>query len=463
MPSRPQRIAARLAVGLCSFAGACDGPGNSGVYAPDPNLVRDVPWLNGVMPAVESGVAVVPPMAVYPSIGFGLPDPGSQRTDCSTVGDYDFSTGWFDSFELHDKTDPSETTGVAAGWASYDDLSKYAFHAPGDATWYPGLAHTFHGLWGLPAERLPGPSCDGKPNDWVLHFRGGLFRKWGAGISHAFMDPVGQYRDTAFDDCKGGEDFCPATLSKGAPVDGAGLPATAKSGADYLQSHQFIDASSYDGVAFWARRGPEGFDRALVILTDKFTSGRLARENQKFCRRVRECHTRCLSGTPCSPDNPAADRPTYRCWDPKDPRFATPAGPQLPVIPIETQMDQMFPRCGPSACTSPSSYADPDFDGKQCRPYSYPAAEESGEYCFDPGDPPPPGRDERCQDGWQSSVPLTLDWKFFAIPFSQFAQAGFGKRAPFMDLESLDTLAFGAVMGWSDLYFDNVTLYRRKK
>ena len=123
----------------------------------------------------------------------------------------------------------------------------------------------------------------------------------------------------------------------------------------------------------------------------------------------------------------------------------------------------MYPRCGATACTSPSSYTDADFDGKQCRPYAYPASEESGEYCWNPEDPPPPDRDGRCQDAWQSSVELTLDWKFHAIPFKEFAQAGFGKKAPFMDLKSLDTIAFGAPTGWADFYVDNVTFYRRAK
>lgn len=457
MLSRPKVTVARLvAASLAALLSACDGPGNSGVFTPDPSLVRAVPWLNGVEPARDAtGNAVIPPMAVYPPIGFGLPDPGSQRTDCSPLASYEFSKGWFDTFEIVNPADPAET-GVAAGWASYDDLSKYAFHTPGDATWYPGLKGTIFAAWGLPAERTPGPVCNGVPNDWVLHFRGGLFRKWGGGVSHAFMDPVGRFRDTPYEMCKSPlDDFCPAPLAPNATVDSAGLPTTAANGDAYLQSHDFFDASSYDGVAFWARRGPEGFDRALVILTDKFTSSRLARENQQYCKRVKECRTRCLSGAPCSPDDPTSPNPIYRCYDPAQ-------GP-LPLIEIETQMDAMYPRCGKSACTSPNSYLDPDFDGKECRPYTYPAGEESGEYCWNPGDAPPPGRDERCQDGWQTSVPLTPDWKFYAIPFTQFGQAQFGKRAPYMDLKSLDTLAFGAVMGWSDMYFDNVTFYRRKK
>jgi hypothetical protein len=449
-----------VAVGafIAPVLAACDGPGNTGRSAPDPQLVRDVPWLNGVLPALDGMNPVVPAVPMYPPIASGFPDLGSQRINCAALAGLTFSAGWLDTFEPADPADPTRT-GLAAGWSSYDDLSQYAFHTPGDATWYPALApagggnNTFDWAWGLPAEKVPGPSCAGERNDWVLHFRGGLFRKWGGGMSHAFVDPVGKYCLTSGDG-KPVNDYCPPRPGSDGTIDSAGLPVGPRPGVDYQQSHEFFDVSSYDGIAFWARRGPEGFDRALVILTDKFTSGRLARENQKFCRRVRECHTKCLSGAPCSPDDPTAPTPTYRCFDPATTSFAS--------IGIDSQLDLMYPRCGPSACSSPQSYVDPDFQDKQCRPYTYGADGESGEFCWDPGDPPPAGRDDRCQDGWQTSVDLTPDWTFHALPFSAFNQVGFGKRAPYMDLKSLDTIAFGAVMGWSDVYFDNVTLYRRK-
>jgi hypothetical protein len=297
-----------------------------------------------------------------------------------------------------------------------------------------------------------------------LHFKGGLFRKWGGGISHAFTDPVGQYRATPYDACAPEDDFCPAPLAKGTTVDSAGLPTKATSSDDYLdgyrQSHDFFDVSSYDGIAFWARRGPEGSAQTLVILTDKFTSSRLARENQQYCRRIRECHSRCLSGAPCSPTTENGET-VYRCVDPA--QVVNGMLPQLPIS-IDTEVDQIYPRCGQSACTSPGTYLDPDFDGKPCTPYTFPSADESGEYCFDPKtDLPPPTRDDRCQDGWMTVIQLSSDWKFYALPWSSFGQVGFGKKAPRLDLKSLDTLAFGASMGWADAYFDNVTLYRRKK
>jgi hypothetical protein len=245
MPIRPRAIAlGRVAsVGAALALGAaCDGPGNSGREPLEPNVVELVPWQNGVVPHVDTSAApdpltnalpvIFPSLPAYPPIALGAPDPGPGRTDCSTVGQYEFSKGWFDSFELTRKgADPNET-GVAPGWATYDDLTKDSWHSPGDATWYPGLKGTFYTAWGLPAERTPGPSCDGTPNDWVLHFRGGLFRKWGAGISHAFMDPVGTYRGSPFEACADpNADFCPAPLPGDpttTPFDSAGLPTRAR-------------------------------------------------------------------------------------------------------------------------------------------------------------------------------------------------------------------------------------------
>jgi hypothetical protein len=461
MRCRPRGIDAGLLAVVAVFVmAACDGPGNTGKILPDPLLVRSVPWLNGILPALDSnGQAVVPDTAVYPPIASGLPDLGSRPAapaDCAAAAALEFSTGWFDSFEKTNPADPNSVA-VAPGWSSYDDLTKYAFHAPGDVTWYPGLVAGRDYEWGLPTDdAIPGPSCDGTPNNYALHLRGGLFRKWGGGISHAFTDPVGLYCTTP-PTCPTCNDFCPPAPAAGATVDSAGLPLTAPDGSSYAESHDFFDVSSYDGIAFWARRGPEGFDSSLVILTDKFTSDRLAHQNQKYCRRYRECYPTCLSGAPCSPVPDAADptKTIYRCIDPAD-------ADALSGITVDSERELMYPRCGPSACTSPPTYLDPDFDGKACRPYAFPANDESGYYCWNEGDPPPPDRDERCQDGWQTTVQLTPDWHFYALPWSQFGQVGFGKKAPYMDLKSLDVFAFGALMGWSDAYFDNVTLFRYK-
>jgi hypothetical protein len=263
-------------------------------------------------------------------------------------------------------------------------------------------------------------------------------------------------------------DFCLPLPPIDATEDSAGIPIRSAFAPPYAQSHDFIDGSKYEGIAFWARRGPDSQERLLVTVTDNFTSARLARENNKYCRRIRECRTRCDNGLPCTLVVDPGDMTTvYRCFDPSTGPFPFDNGSCPPPGTTRSQVpgsrtDLMYPRCGPSACTSPCTYVDNDFDKTECRPYTFPAADESGEYCFN-ADEPPPSRDDRCLDGWQGTVELTLDWHFYALPFSELRQGGYGKRAPYFNLKAIDTVAFTFIVGWADAFVDNVTLYRHKK
>src|SRR5262245_28392823 len=87
-----------VAAGFGILVASCAGPGtdartkfdagpNQGgpwLSSIDPKLVEQVPWLNGVQPAIGPGnEVIVPSVPVYPPIGQGLPDPGSHRADCS--------------------------------------------------------------------------------------------------------------------------------------------------------------------------------------------------------------------------------------------------------------------------------------------------------------------------------------------------------------------------------------------
>jgi hypothetical protein len=462
MHNRRTIIICLIAAAVAAAAAvACMGPGNTGQKAIDPALAQAVPWTNGVLDSLDdAGNAVVPSTPVYPPIASGLPDPGSRPPDCSALAGIETSTGWRATFEPD--TPQAGRIGVANAWTAFDDLTPGAFHVPGDVTWYPGLGGNFGALYGLPAVPMGGPSCDGKPNNWSLHFRGGQFRYWGGGMSSVFSDsffPAGS--------CPVDAGICPPPPAPGAPVDSAGLPRTAPDGGQYANdngmgsSHSFLDVSAYEGVSFWARRGPEGQDRMIVTMTDNFTSDHLARQNQKFCRRLRACYTRCLNGATCTllPDPTTADQDsgnvgalTYRCFNPEAGTF--PATP-------DALLELLFPRCGQSACTSRASYVDPDFDGKDCQPYTFPAADVSREYCFNPEDLPPPDRDGQCLDGWATTVELTTDWQFYTVRFSDMQQGGFGKKAPYFNLHAVDTIAFGFIVGWADLFLDNVAFYRR--
>jgi hypothetical protein len=316
-------------------------------------------------------------------------------------------------------------------------------------------------VWGLAADSVGGPSCNGVPNNYSLHYRGGIFTNWGGGVSTVFTDPVRVAPEPLCDSDAG---VCPPPLPDGAIIDTAGLPTGTPDGGAYAQSHAFMDASGWDGVGFWARTGLEGNPQVIMTVTDNFTSDRLARQNNKYCTRIRKCYTHCLNFAPCTaqPDPTNSDPqgvPIYRCFDPDSGPFPSQTNSLQTEVPALT--DLLYPRCGPSACTSPGTYIDPDFDTTQCLPYTFPAADISGEYCYNPGDPPP-NRDQQCLDGWARALTLTTDWKYYTVPFSELRQGGFGKVAPYFNTKAIDTIAFTIIVGWADFYIDNVSFYRNK-
>jgi hypothetical protein len=158
----------------------------------------------------------------------------------------------------------------------------------------------------------------------------------------------------------------------------------------------------------------------------------------------------------------------YRCFDPKKGAIPHPPAFQTPVTVTDVQiapddeLDVAYPRCGPSACTFRADYPDPDFEGKECRPYTFTSG-ESNEYCFNPSDPPPPSREERCGDGYTSNVQLSTEWKLYTVPFSEMRQGGYGKRSPEFDLHSAYSITLAWGPGNLDFFIDNVSLYRTKK
>src|SRR6185312_2564777 len=78
-----------------------------------------------------------------------------------------------------------DSVGIAEGWDTYDDLTYGALRVPGDVTWYAGLDASYTAVagtskWGTVAEQVANlPSCDGQPNNWALHVRGGRFDYFG--------------------------------------------------------------------------------------------------------------------------------------------------------------------------------------------------------------------------------------------------------------------------------------------
>jgi hypothetical protein len=447
-PSSKYPRAPRVWLALCATMVGCSGSANTGRERIPDALAEDVPWVRGRPPLRDSaGQVVVPDEPVFPDIATGKEDPGSSRADCRPLRGLEFSKVWFDTFEADDAF--PDAVGVAAAYAAHDDDSEGAFRTPGEVNWYPGMLGRHGAPWGLPADEIDdGPSCDGEENRWALHFKGGRFNRFGAGIGH----PLALLEPCPMPAGDGGPDdrLCPPRPAATDTEDAAGIPLKAKDGRPYAQAHVYWDVSGFDGLAFWARRGPEGQGSLTVVLDDKHTSDDLARENETYCRRQVPCTTFCRNRQPCSPVDPDDEATLHRCFDPDE-------GP-IPLTLDEAFVDEVYPRCGQSACTFPVSYPDRDHEGQACRPYTF-DVHLSGEYCFAEGEEPPDA-DERCGDGFARTVTLSTDWKFFKVPFHELRQQGFGKIAPRLDLTTVSNLTFVVPAGWADFYLDNITFYR---
>ncbi|HEX3851674.1 MAG TPA: hypothetical protein VHW01_11955, partial [Polyangiaceae bacterium] len=312
-------------------------------------------------------------------------------TDCYKEALYDFApwveTGEpIQVAQAGGNSDPGNLTGLAIRWAGADDNTRGSWRTPGFATWYPGLAISNDPnnpilnpiIWGTPAQSTadmgtvspfsapypgasrdangivqPGlaPNCnrnpDGTPkaaNNYVIHMRGAGFRYYGGNIAHIMAgDNYVKMGGYDYTDCPtdvpGKPSLChPAPVAlKGETVpshDSAGFPllptkSTTTAGTSYELGalHTYLDVSGYEGVSFWARRGPDSMGTLLVTIADKYTSDDMNRQNEQFCRRIFGCYSECQNGSICSKTDAETDAvgsPLYRCFDPKNGKIPSP-------------------------------------------------------------------------------------------------------------------------------------------
>jgi hypothetical protein len=465
---------------------ACSGSGNTGQYAPSENLVKQIPWTNGAVPVGDgNGGLYTSALPAYPPIGQDLADPGSLPVDCdSATAPYELAP-WIATMEPDQYGGAPGDMGLAIRWAGADDLTRGSWRSPGFTTWYPGLM-TMGLPWGTPAQSVtdpgredsrpfppgPVPVCQGAPNANVLHMRGANFRYYGGNVAHILAGD--NYADTNY--CPPNSDLCPPVTPEGATIDSVGFPTAptkngdASGGWQLRALHTYWDVSKYEGVSFWARRGPDSMGTLLVTINDKYTSDDQNRQNETYCRRIFACHSKCQNYGECLPSliegdttNAENPQPVMRCYDRAKgmPVGSTMAGDSSGMGSTDDLLDAIYPRCG-NTCTFRKTYPDADLEGKECRPYTFTSG-ESAEYCFNENDPPPPSREERCGDGFTSMVQLTGDWKLYTVPFSEMRQGGYGKRAPEFDLKSAYSITLGWGSGNVDFYLDNISLYRTRK
>ncbi len=417
--------------------------------------------------------------------GTCFPDPGSRPTDCSVAsGDEILPIVTFD--------DPDIMTGFfkAEGLYSYTDNTAHSGFSNGQSLCTASLPPIGGTTCGFEPWTEPVDLC--QPGDNALHLMGGPFLGWGGGIGISMQKLNG--RDTVNNDPN--KALC-------LPPDGGVLnPVCPPDDAEYAVRVAALDVSQYQGVSFWARRGPRGQTGLRVGVGDKHTDDDLnyyaTRETALtgvqqpiYCERVKECG--CLYNGPCTYYD-ALD--VSYCRDPSDPKTqrqcqnatnvngltilngnntnnnGTTTNCACGPIDVCNTDDSAFPNDPPIGSDGkPITTLDPDngmpvmadteFYGRACTPYQF--ADGTGtSFCFNPGtDPPPAPGSQRCGDHWVNSVDLTTDWQFFRVPFTELRQQGFAKKAEELDLHSVSVVRFTWDAGDIDYWIDSVSFYKQ--
>jgi hypothetical protein len=509
-----------LTVLVAGFAVWCDLPGGQVVK------------LNGT--ATTSGTC----------IGACVADPGSGPVDC-TVQDQ-VETLPIESFDNY----PGTFGASAQDLFTYTDgtapiyYTDYLGRQAGGNTCYPSASGScnFEPPVAKPSAMPPIGNCKPPADDGfspgILHLYGGPFLAWGggAGMSMTKMngrDPQSGYggpfgnqgTNIAIDPnapkavcCTSGAILtgsAPGSVSECVPTPNAKFAAICPpTTAEFAVSIAAVDVSAYEGVSFWARRGPNGQAGLRVMVGDKYVDddlNYLAQRQQAatgepqplYCSRNRECA--CRNFQACQPYSAETLANTLNTSTMVN--FPAPPGSILGSAQDNTQLSfcglptglylvsvcasQLF-NCvglngGPSSCCERTNCdqpypafpcdqlpdagkfagaagagipGDPQFYGRPCTPYTW-ANGIGSSYCFDPAtDPPPAPPTEICGDFWMETVTLSTDWTFYMVPFTALRQQGWAKKSEFFDLHSVSNVRFSWDIGWIDYWINELSFYR---
>ncbi len=275
--------------------------------------------------------------------------------------------------------------------------------------------------------------------------------------------------------------------------------------ADYAVRVAALDVSEYDGVSFWARRGPNGQPGIRVNVGDKGTDDDISYLTTRYnathpdedpqplyCQRLRECacrnHKACkfrkkpeaLSVDPSFAES-KYDEAWYCGTEKQDGDLSSYStdlsGAGSVVVCGQTACDRHYPayqndyadggitdsidkEIGADGVKHDIYGSDVQFSQRPCTPYAFPNGVVSS-YCYDPKkDPPPIANVDQCGDHWMTTVNLTTDWQFFKVPFKILRQQGWAKKSPQLDLHSVSVVRFTWDIGWIDYWFDDVAFYK---
>ena len=393
------------------------------------------------------------------------PDPGPRLVDCATAEqnflfDEDPAPLWTFEELAVGRMEP-----LARGMYSYTDNSTVIktftiFDTQAGyrvvKTWEPRTATL--------------PRCSDKTNkndeNQAIHIQGGPFLAWGGGV-------------------------------------GIGMKNFPNVQGSVAVEQAMVDESEWEGLSFWARRGPDSQVGMRVLVGDKYTDDDISYlmykadpSTPRYCERVRECaclnHQACASvdlmranggvGDPTNPIIPATCRPAVaHLGDEQSMMFCgTPAvingaesaagstsqcntcegsnvGPG-----VETRCNEKWPAYPDDAAPGGPVGTDAQFYGRPCTPHTLRNG-TSSYFCFDPAK----GErfyenTEQCGDHWTNVVNLTSDWQFYTVPFNSMLQQGWAKRSAKLDLTAISVVRFTWDGGWIDFWIDEVRFYRRK-
>lgn len=359
--------------------------------------------------------------------------------------------------------------------------------------------------------------CIGQTDNEALHFKAGPFTNWGGGLgrhlkclNNADSDaPPNTGRVKIFPPeepvedpdeepvelkpieraCEGSDPMQACSTVRENPEDepqdeASRLARTAcpqrdidfiRSGGDYSKlenpDEEFLlgatlDLSEWDGVSFWGRRSNDSDAGVRFALGDRTTSDdinflqyHINPGTKRACERNVECG--CPGDSPCTFDA-ERDPLEWRCYD------AAPQnnGPgELDQDPAEIDVEK-FQICGQTMCTDDFAafgITDMQTYGTTCQAFTSRGGYED-KYCFHKEEGPfPVDGPDKCGDHWVQPVRLSNQWQFYKIPFTSLLQEGWAKESFKLDLTSLAVLRFTFGTGYSDIWIDDVRVYRDLK
>jgi hypothetical protein len=304
---------------------------------------------------------------------------------------------------------------------------------------------------------------------YVHHIRGGLFREWGGGMGRNLATfaasagcPLGPSRE-------GDPEICPEADERIEPV--ADLPENAATLRNRFYD-TVADLRGWEGISFWARQGPNNTGGIRVYVGDRQLDDDVAYHEYRagiepMCGRARECG--CRNHRPCQLSDDLSITQTF-CWDPD---LDGSISELRQWYMTNSTLDRFEARylCGASACDDPNPTYTPETDAlfntaavggtSECLPYKL-TNDLEDYFCYDKNDPAtfPPDGPQRCGDGWAKGVTLTQNWQFFAVPFTELRQEGYGKEFQYLDLSKITLVRFTWSQGWVDVWLDDVRFYR---